>query len=189
MERITIKELSEKLGYSQTLISLVLSGKGNTYGISKKTQDFIEMLRQDIIGSIVELDAVSKTDYYTNEKMEEIKKNTEKIRQDLELHKRISLSELSKQLGYSKTLISMVLNGKGDTYGISKKTQAIVINALSKTDYYRSVLNDKNENKKKIAKKVWDDIFSNNTLTYDNFEDYFKNNFDVPNKEKETDEK
>jgi hypothetical protein len=28
---------------------------------------------------------------------------------------------------------------------------------------------------KMIAKKVWSDIFNNNTLTYDNFEDYYNN--------------
>ena len=49
--------------------------------------------------------------------------------------KRLQLEDLSKQLGYSKTLISMVLNGKADQYGISKKTQAIVVDAVSKLDY------------------------------------------------------
>lgn len=49
--------------------------------------------------------------------------------------KRLQLEDLSKQLGYSKTLISMVLNGKGNQYGISKKTQAAVLDAVSKLDY------------------------------------------------------
>jgi LacI family transcriptional regulator len=49
--------------------------------------------------------------------------------------KRLQLEDLSKQLGYSKTLISMVLNGKADQYGISKKTQAIVLDAVGKLDY------------------------------------------------------
>lgn len=49
--------------------------------------------------------------------------------------KRLQLEDLSKQLGYSKTLISMVLNGKGDQYGISKKTQALVLDAVAKLDY------------------------------------------------------
>jgi LacI family transcriptional regulator len=49
--------------------------------------------------------------------------------------KRLQLEDLSKQLGYSKTLISMVLNGKADQYGISKKTQAIVLDAVAKLDY------------------------------------------------------
>jgi LacI family transcriptional regulator len=49
--------------------------------------------------------------------------------------KRLQLEDLSKQLGFSKTLISMVLNGKGDQYGISKKTQAVVLDAVAKLDY------------------------------------------------------
>jgi LacI family transcriptional regulator len=49
--------------------------------------------------------------------------------------KRLQLEDLAKQLGYSKTLISMVLNGKGDLYGISKKTQVIVMDAVSQLDY------------------------------------------------------
>lgn len=49
--------------------------------------------------------------------------------------KKLQLEDLAKQLGYSKTLISMVLNGKGDQYGISKKTQAAVLNAVSDLDY------------------------------------------------------
>jgi LacI family transcriptional regulator len=49
--------------------------------------------------------------------------------------KRLQLEDLSKQLGYSKTLISMVLNGKGNQYGISKKTQAVVLDAVAKLDY------------------------------------------------------
>lgn len=49
--------------------------------------------------------------------------------------KRLQLEDLSQQLGYSKTLISMVLNGKGNQYGISKKTQAAVLDAVAKLDY------------------------------------------------------
>lgn len=49
--------------------------------------------------------------------------------------KRLQLEDLSKQLGYSKTLISMVLNGKGNQYGISKKTQAAVLDAVAQLDY------------------------------------------------------
>lgn len=49
--------------------------------------------------------------------------------------KRLQLEDLSKQLGYSKTLISMVLNGKGNQYGISKKTQALVLEAVSQLNY------------------------------------------------------
>jgi LacI family transcriptional regulator len=49
--------------------------------------------------------------------------------------KRLQLEDLAKQLGYSKTLISMVLNGKGDQYGISKKTQSLVLEEVAKLDY------------------------------------------------------
>ncbi len=49
--------------------------------------------------------------------------------------KRLQLEDISKQLGYSKTLISMVLNGKGNQYGISKKTQAAVLKAVGELDY------------------------------------------------------
>jgi LacI family transcriptional regulator len=49
--------------------------------------------------------------------------------------KRLQLEDLSRELGYSKTLISMVLNGKGNQYGISKKTQAAVLDAVAQMDY------------------------------------------------------
>jgi LacI family transcriptional regulator len=49
--------------------------------------------------------------------------------------RRLQLEDLSKKLGYSKTLISMVLNGKGNQYGISKKTQATVLDAIAKLNY------------------------------------------------------
>lgn len=49
--------------------------------------------------------------------------------------RRLQLEDLSKKLGYSKTLISMVLNGKGNQYGISKKTQAMVLDAIAKLNY------------------------------------------------------
>jgi LacI family transcriptional regulator len=49
--------------------------------------------------------------------------------------KRLQLEDISKQLGFSKTLISMVLNGKGNQYGISKKTQATVLDAIAKLNY------------------------------------------------------
>lgn len=37
--------------------------------------------------------------------------------------KKVSLSDLAQHLGVSKTLISLVLNGKGDQYGINKEVQ------------------------------------------------------------------
>jgi LacI family transcriptional regulator len=49
--------------------------------------------------------------------------------------RRLHLEDISKQLGYSKTLISMVLNGKGNQYGISKKTQAKVLETITKLNY------------------------------------------------------
>lgn len=49
--------------------------------------------------------------------------------------RKLLLEDLSKKLGVSKTLISMVLNGKGNHYGISKKTQATVLEAISKMNY------------------------------------------------------
>jgi LacI family transcriptional regulator len=49
--------------------------------------------------------------------------------------RKLLLQDLSNQLGYSKTLISMVLNGKGNHYGISKKTQATVLDAIAKLNY------------------------------------------------------
>lgn len=49
--------------------------------------------------------------------------------------KRLQLEDISRQLGYSKTLISMVINGKGNKYGISQKTQTLVLDAISKLNY------------------------------------------------------
>jgi LacI family transcriptional regulator len=49
--------------------------------------------------------------------------------------RRLHLEDLSKELGFSKTLISMVLNGKGNQYGISKTTQAKVLDAIEKFKY------------------------------------------------------
>lgn len=37
--------------------------------------------------------------------------------------KKVSLSDLAQNLGVSKTLVSLVLNGKGDQYGINKDVQ------------------------------------------------------------------
>jgi LacI family transcriptional regulator len=49
--------------------------------------------------------------------------------------RKLQLDDLSKELGYSKTLISMVLNGKGNQYGISKKTQALVLDTAARLNY------------------------------------------------------
>ena len=37
--------------------------------------------------------------------------------------KKVSLNDLAKSLGVSKTLVSLVLNGKGTQYGINKDVQ------------------------------------------------------------------
>lgn len=49
--------------------------------------------------------------------------------------KRVSLSELAKILGVSKTLVSMVLNGKGDENKISPKTQKLVLKKAKELNY------------------------------------------------------
>lgn len=49
--------------------------------------------------------------------------------------KKVQLEDLARQLGVSKTLISMVVNGKGNYYGVSKKTQAMVMEAVEREDY------------------------------------------------------
>jgi len=50
-----------------------------------------------------------------------------------------------------------------------------------------SVKNDKIDNVKDVAKKVWEDIFNNNTLTYNSFKDYFDNEFNKQKYAKSTD--
>ncbi len=50
--------------------------------------------------------------------------------------KRVSLADLSEQLHLSKTLISLVLNNKGDRHGISKATQARVLAKAAELNYY-----------------------------------------------------
>lgn len=50
-------------------------------------------------------------------------------------NKRVSLSDLSKILGVSKTLVSMVLNGKGDEHKISSKTQKTVLKKAKELNY------------------------------------------------------
>lgn len=49
--------------------------------------------------------------------------------------KRVSLSDVAKQLNVSKTLVSLVLNGKGDDHGISKLTQNKVIEKATEMKY------------------------------------------------------
>ena len=42
------------------------------------------------------------------------------------MKKKVSLSDIAKSLGVSRTLVSMVLNNQGDLHGISPVTQAKV---------------------------------------------------------------
>lgn len=49
--------------------------------------------------------------------------------------KKTSLADIAYALGVSKTLVSMVLNGKGDANGISKKTQEKVLELAKKLNY------------------------------------------------------
>lgn len=49
--------------------------------------------------------------------------------------KRVSISELAQELKVSKTLVSLVLNGKGDEYGINKQTQQRVLRKAKQMNY------------------------------------------------------
>ena len=49
--------------------------------------------------------------------------------------KKISLSDIAKSLGVSKTLVSMVLNNHGDEKGISKATQKRVWEKIKEFNY------------------------------------------------------
>ncbi len=50
-------------------------------------------------------------------------------------YKKVSLSDIAEKLGVSKTLVSMVLNGKGDENGISKATQEKVLKLAQELNY------------------------------------------------------
>jgi LacI family transcriptional regulator len=49
--------------------------------------------------------------------------------------RKLHLADISKHVGFSKTLCSMVLNGKGNKYGISKRTQEQVVEAAKTLRY------------------------------------------------------
>lgn len=49
--------------------------------------------------------------------------------------KKTLLEDIAKELNVSKTLVSMVINGKGDAYGISKKTQDKVLAKAGEMEY------------------------------------------------------
>ena len=50
--------------------------------------------------------------------------------------KKTSLNEIAKSLGVSKTLVSFVLNGRGNENGISKKTQETVFKKAKELNYH-----------------------------------------------------
>lgn len=49
--------------------------------------------------------------------------------------KKTLLEDIARELNVSKTLVSMVINGKGDSYGISKKTQEKVLSKAGEMQY------------------------------------------------------
>lgn len=53
--------------------------------------------------------------------------------------KKTLLEDIANELGVSKTLVSMVINGKGDAYGISKKTQERVLAKAGEMQYTPNV--------------------------------------------------
>ncbi len=53
---------------------------------------------------------------------------------------KISLKTISNSLGVSNTLVSLVLNNKGDIHGISKETQQMVFDKAKELDYKPSFL-------------------------------------------------
>ncbi len=53
--------------------------------------------------------------------------------------KKTLLEDIANQLNVSKTLVSMVINGKGDSYGISKKTQKLVLDKAQEMEYTPNV--------------------------------------------------
>lgn len=53
--------------------------------------------------------------------------------------KKTLLEDIANQLNVSKTLVSMVINGKGDSYGISKKTQQKVLDKANELEYTPNV--------------------------------------------------
>lgn len=54
--------------------------------------------------------------------------------------KKISISDIAQSLGVSKTLVSMVINNKGDDHGISQETQKKVLDKIEELKYRPNVL-------------------------------------------------
>lgn len=51
------------------------------------------------------------------------------------MDKKITLADVAKSLGISKTVVSLVINGKGDQHGISKETQRRVRERIAELSY------------------------------------------------------
>ena len=56
------------------------------------------------------------------------------------MSKKISLADIAESLRVSKTLVSLVLNGKGDKYGINQQTQKKVLAKAKELNYIPNVL-------------------------------------------------
>lgn len=56
------------------------------------------------------------------------------------MSKKISLADIATALGVSKTLVSLVINGKGNEHGISKDTQRRVLEKINELNYSPNVL-------------------------------------------------
>jgi len=56
------------------------------------------------------------------------------------MNKRVSLADVAESLGVSKTVVSLVINNKGDASGISKETQARVREKIKELKYRPNVL-------------------------------------------------
>jgi LacI family transcriptional regulator len=54
--------------------------------------------------------------------------------------KKVSLSDIANSLGVSKTLVSLVINGKGNAHGISRETQEKVLAKIEELNYRPNVL-------------------------------------------------
>lgn len=55
------------------------------------------------------------------------------------MNKKVSIADIAKSLGVSKTLISLVINGKGDAYGINTETQKKVQAKVKELNYTPNV--------------------------------------------------
>lgn len=56
------------------------------------------------------------------------------------MSKKISLADIANALGVSKTLVSLVINGKGNDHGISHDTQKRVLEKIDEVNYRPNVL-------------------------------------------------